>query len=344
MKTKFALLVLITLISAASALFADEWLVFSRFGALEETKAIYITKIDSLGNIQKGPVPVITTCNSCAASITDGDPGQFVLMVIKFDSTFTGIIERSILDKSTLTASKPQRIGLYQFLAALPDSLQITQNASHRFLVIETKEESARGFGLTSQGLLDGTKWRANPRVSGLNIFQVGVAPDGGLSWAVNINQSKPSNKVYLQPLASSGLPSGTPSVGATANGEFVDGVDISNPLPGSVRYLAYHNTIDFSTGTLNLNVVNAVTGKRLSQQLIDPDAVSLFVQNIAVDPQGRFLIYSKRGACTSHIPFGGHQLFFQALGANGTPSGAPKELLPCNSETDDAFLDIILD
>src|SRR5262245_15723950 len=128
---KFVLLVLITLISAASS-FADEWLVFSRFTALETTKAIYVMKIDAIGNVTQAPVPVITNCNSCAASITDGDPGQFVLMVVKFEQNFTGTVERSILDKSTLIATKPQKIGLYQFLAALPDSFQLTQNASHR--------------------------------------------------------------------------------------------------------------------------------------------------------------------------------------------------------------------
>src|SRR5215510_7004311 len=107
MKTKFVLLVLFTLISTASTLLADEYLVFTRVDDHELTKAIYIMKIDSLGNVQHGPVAALTTCNTCIAAITDGDPGQFVLIAIKgLGATTT--IERSIVDKSTLTATKPQ--------------------------------------------------------------------------------------------------------------------------------------------------------------------------------------------------------------------------------------------
>jgi hypothetical protein len=226
---------------------------------------------------------------------------------------------------------------LYQTFTTWPVSLQLTQNTDHRFLVTEIKDQQARAFGLTSTGLLDGTKWRPNPRVSGFQIFQVGVAPDGGVSWAVNGTTSNSTSKIYVQPLGSNGLPKGNPSVGGDSP-FFVFGVDVTNVLPGNVRYLAFDDT-DFATqtGALRLAVIDAASGKRLSAiNTIDPSAYSQFVQNIALDPQGRFLIYSKIGSCNAH------QLFYQALGANGVPSGSSKSLTDCNPKKDQVFLDIV--
>ena len=193
-------------------------------------------------------------------------------------------------------------------------------------------DNRARAFGITSQGLYDGHKWVANPVVSRGVIMQVGVAPDGGMSWAVNLNNSVPSSKIYLQALNASGLPTGSAKVGGSTL--FTLGVDISNVLPNGTRFLAFH---DAATSQIQLTVVNGATGKKISPPRVLATGFSAFVQNIAMDPQGRFVVYSSVGTC------GRHELKFQALDGNGRASGAPKTLVACDS-TQDFFLPDLLE
>ena len=229
-------------------------------------------------------------------------------------------------------ASRPQNLGTFESIASWPVSIQSTQHAPRKFFVTEVNDNRARAFGITSQGLYDGHKWVANPVVSRGVIMQVGVAPDGGMSWAVNLNNSVPSSKIYLQALNASGLPTGSAKVGGSTL--FTLGVDISNVLPNGTRFLAFH---DAATSQIQLTVVNGATGKKISPPRVLATGFSAFVQNIAMDPQGRFVVYSSVGTC------GRHELKFQALDGNGRASGAPKTLVPCDS-TQDFFLPDLLE
>lgn len=322
------------IVSLASA---DTWLSFgastSPGGSVGDLR---VMKIDSLGNVTMNPVVVLNNseCQGCAGVMTDGDPGQIVFSLVmnRSGDPSHSEIARSVMNMSTLDASRPQNLGIFQSNVSWPVSIQTTQHAPRKFFVTEVNDNRARAFGITSQGLFDGTKWVANPVVSKGVIMQVGVAPDGGMSWAVNLNNSVPSSKIYLQALNASGLPTGSAKVGGSTL--FTLGADISNLLPNGTRLLAYH---DAATAQIQLTVVNGATGKKISPPRVLATGFSAFVQNIAMDAQGRFVVYSTFGACNRH------ELKFQALDGTGRASGAPKTLVACDS-TQDFFLPDLLE
>ena len=131
-----------------------------------------------------------------------------------------------------------------------------------------------------------------------------------------------------------SGLPSGKPAVGAVDINGFRS-IDISNPLPGNVRYLVDRGYSGADT-VVRVRMIDAVTGKRVSPPVTIATSSYTFVQNVAVDPDGHFVIYSEVGESScppGHFSTGtlaSSNLWFQKLGSGGVPVGNRIKIVGC--------------
>lgn len=305
----------------------------------------YILKINEAGQVLKNPVAVPTGSlnKHYFASLTNGGSGRLIIVGGRGSNQSASSVDyiSSIVDKNSLQALGIRNLGIAITSNTYPASIQVTQNTPSKFAVLETTTDSARAFGLTDSGALNGTKWRLDAGLPPAIVLQVGVAADGRMSFQANSASNR--HKIYLQPLTKSGLPVGN-AAGAIVPEE-VNALDLSNPLPNGNRLLVY-KTFDFSNPkqTVFMQRVSGETGRRLtSPVVVSKDPVSFLVQGVAVDPKGRFLLYVAPGSC------GGREvIYYQALDALGNLSGKRVEIVGCKSVPATvenlSFLDILLD
>ena len=332
-------LLLILGIQAGTAFTQDVWISFAGTNSSNVTLP-YLMKINASGDILVGPKQILTAAQcagqGCFPALTDGIGGNIVMIVARV--TTQANFARTIVDKSTLHAGNVKNLGVVQAPNTFPGALQVTQFAAPKFMVVKTDTQNSLAFPLTSKGLVAGSSWRVNPRVESGLMFQIGVSPDALMSWGINLNSSNPPFKIYVQPLNSRGRASGDPAV--AGSGINLDSVDITNVLPNTRRFLAYTEEGNFTSGkTIKLQVIDGKTGEKVGapNDIIGGPNTG-FIQNIALDPMGRFIVWNEPSSC------GGVITRFQALSSNGNTTGGIKTLVGCGDIIISDFLDSMLD
>lgn len=316
-------LVLLSLFQIGAADASDFWCSFVYYDLVTGTFDAYVMKFDENGVITAGPK--LVRPNSVIAALSMDSHGRLMLFTMEFLAVPPLPIGRQLLDANTLAPITSFKKTGIMVNGSFPVSLQVTQDGPRFFLVTETDDESAFGFGLTSSGGWDGSKWRVNPRVADLITSNVGVSPDGGMSWSVVLNNSVPSSKIFLQGLKSNGLPIGDPNVGA--NGIYVFSVDMSNKLPNGRRFVAVRDHAPpFNMITQQ---VNGTTGDRIGKpHLLNNLYNNGWVQSVVLEHQGNFLLYN-----WADPGCGGYDsLAFQLLDAQGNASGNPFNIIDCTN------------
>lgn len=288
-------------------------------------------RLDEKGNILQGPTVVLlpAVCGlECLSTLSNDGAGRFVLVSGTQKVLGPSVpYKRTLVNKQTFAATKTRSLGISITANTFPGSMQATQNSSPRFVVLETSTDNAWAFGVTDKGTLDGTQWRVDPRISGRNNFQVGVAPDGRLAWAVNVNGSNPPWKIYSQGLNDQGRPNIDPSVSIGSDAYLVGSVDVSNPLANNRRLLVYTESSPTFTATVKSLLIDATTGAKVgAPKTIAEGSTFGFVQNLAVDPKGRFLFYTQINThCNKEL------VYYVPLNSAGEPSGNPKTIVGCD-------------
>lgn len=324
---KFKILVCIVLslsfIGLASA--AEYWVAFGHGEIWNDNQVMFVEKINDQGQVIIPPTNVwqATPFDDGVPSITNGPNGQLMIMEVATINNPTLHpqkirIARSIFTKDTLTTTSAAYIMDYND----GFNIQSSQKAANNLFVVNPAGIPF-GFGFSDQGVISDS-WRLIPRIKKVFTFPWGVTADGKLGFA-QLADGSSTQKVYVQPLADSGLPSGLPAVGAKSPNGF-GAIDISNPLPGGIRYL-----IDRASGIvpfIELWKINAITGKKVSKPLKLVDSSTDFIQNLAIDPDGHFFIYKEAGEAScppGHFAtgdFASENLWFQKLGPGGAPVG----------------------
>lgn len=220
---------------------------------------------------------------------------------------------------------------------------------------------STTAFGYNTNGTLDGSSKVITPRTR-LNDKYVGVSADGLMAitnveigqvdesefssppFAIGLDTDR-EDRIYVQPLSASRAIVGDPKV-VGVSGPQVGPVDVSNPLAGGKRFVVYAtrslDTPDTSNGdNLVIQPIDAVTGDKVSAPrvlLTDNEMIMTFFQGLAIDPNGRFVLFTRRPLKST--PPGTDDtlqgtlanpnrdsLFFLALDSNGNAVGNPKLL-----------------
>lgn len=276
------------------------WISFLHHGVDD----VFLMQIDQFGNVTVAPKDIMDfhSHSTAMASIAGNK-----LLVWAND----GDIDRVTVDKATLAFSSLKRVAHSND----SNALQVTQGVGGFFLAYEANGDVLKGFFLNSKGNFSGTSFRLSPRTDG-NMANGGVSADGLMAFA---KAPGPNDKLYIQPL-SNGHPVGDPVI--VANGE-IDSADISNPLSGGIRFVVYQND---GSRQIMLQPIDSVTAAKKGTVKVlaaaDPDHSD---QMIAIDPLGRFLIFSDdaQGCNVS-------SMYYQALDVMGNASGSRKELVGC--------------
>lgn len=253
-------------------------------------------------------------------------------------------------------------------------SLQASQHISNPFLAVnfgllitaqspttsdgnDSISGRAYAFGLTSTGKLNGVSNRMTPRTA-LGDKTITVSADG-LMAVTNVekhwegwdpgftvfNDDDLEEHIYAQPLNANHLPVGDPFVIGNS-GPQVGATDVSNVLPGNKRWVVYNtrstDDVDSSNNdNLVLQPIDATTGQKAGAAHVlftDIEMVLTVWQGIAIDPQGRFVLFTRRP--TNSTPPGvddtmqgtltlsnRDSLYFLPLDANGNAAGPAKQL-----------------
>jgi hypothetical protein len=389
MSKKIHLLVFtIALLSITTSAFAGlHWVSFNGTGGVYK----YVMQIDSDGNITKAPTAVLkwNLPNSgepvnpfgedsvngplggpTAMALMDKSSTEFFLYIVGAH----GGLWRFTVNKATLKPTnplptllkQPQKDGAETSTLDFA-SLQATQH-SPRFLAALFGELANRagccttditlagggwGFGINSNGGLDGTSNRITPRTNFHDQF-VSVSADGLMAIS-NVekhaegfttccyNDNNNEEHIYAQPLKAGHLPKGDPVV-VGISGDQTAAVDVSNPLPGTNKRLVVYNTRslddpDTSNGDdVVTQVIDKDTGaKSGGPQVLQSDQEIMMGhwQGVAVDPGGEFILFVKRPfrsdpvCCDTDTAQTGNRdsLYYLKVDSNGKAVGSPKLL-----------------
>jgi hypothetical protein len=306
------LCVSVLLLSLGSTVHASDFFWISFFGEPETTSGeqVIMMQIDDKGGVIIGPKVVLDVndlalCNSSTA-MSHGKPGKINLWLACETEFF-----RAVISKSDLTF-KLKKISL---TTSDDGAIHATQNSL--FLAVEVDPETLKAFGVTQDGLPNGTSWRLSPRTDGGN-GEGGICADGTMAFSSDTDS--PLTKLYLQALGANRRPKGDPKVVASA--EDMRGVDLTNALANGRRFVVYG---DVSVEQVFLQVVDAALNTVGAKKSVDFVGAVDEDQSVALDPLGRFVIYASRvGGCSNDL------LLYQALDSNGNNTGAAKTLVGC--------------
>jgi hypothetical protein len=235
-------------------------------------------------------------------------------------------IYRAVVDPVTL-----KRLSLKRIFSnvGLTESLQAVQPLSS-LLAFDMTEGIQRGFRMFPNGLPAGTSIRLHPRFEDSGAYHdSSIAADGRMSMITYEVHDVP-NFVAVQPLNTNNKPVGDPEIIAQPPCAYES--DLTSLLPNGRRFVVYINCTN-GDDIRTLNVVDGTTGQRIGGPVtIDTThQVGEANQSMAIDPEGRFLIYNVRGV-DAGCPSERDPLFFIPLNPNtGNPSGSPKQITPCN-------------
>jgi hypothetical protein len=317
MKRQFiTLIVFSACLLAGSALADTYWVSFNG----DDGHGIYMMQINETGKILRAPLEVVTEAaiENCDCSTAIGNHGEYLyLWITNEESHLFGVH----VEKETVKAeSKPK---IFPTLINTDDVLACTQNANLPFIALLTKGNVYRALGVKSSGFVDGTSWRLSPRTEG-GAYNSTISADGEMSVVVNTESSL--HKIYAQALrASNSRPIGDPVV--VGNGKAIGSVDVTNILGNGLRLVVYGDTHQHKIFGQFVHPVSAqkVGSPKLIANLWDPEEASQ--NSLAVDPLGRFLLFTHYPAKCNHNDL----IYFVPLTATGTAAGTIKELVGCS-------------
>ena len=157
----------------------------------------------------------------------------------------------------------------------------------------------------------------------------------------MQITDNVPANTTFVSATSPAGWTTSAPAVGGTgtitfskdpvANGETADFTVVVNVDLATLSGTVITNTVDATSDTFDPDTANNTA-----------TATTNTVRNgqkVAVDPQGRFVLYTTDPGC------GREALYYQALDPSGNPSGAPLALTGCAVLSGDvAGIDLVTD
>jgi hypothetical protein len=313
------------------------------------------------------PAPVGPLDGPCAIALSDngGSINYYLLTtqgsVFKFDVPKSTLVATTALPKAILKRTAETKTRDFR-------TLQATQHVSNRFLAMIAgnigKDTNCSGnvcldsivgtfdsFGFNADGTVKKKGHDISPQIDGL--AKVGsISADGLMSVAnqeigggnfdddssCNVDDNDKAGDIFATPLSTSGKAAG-PSIDVGNTKPQVGAVDISNEVTPGVRFIVYATRSSDTPNTQNgddlvLQRVDSHTGAKIGGKHLlqeDIEMVTTFIQGVAVDPEGEFVIFSKRpinsifnptdcGGGGSGNNFDGKQvgnrdsLFFQAI------------------------------
>lgn len=323
MKTKCLLLLFVVL--SASMAFADQyWVAIGNDNY--PNLPIFLMQIDELGNVIMAPKAVIPDSalppgggfderTVALAYSTSGD----LLVWVGQDSTSD--LTRFTLDPDTLKILSHKKI--YTQGTGL-DFLQTEQPFSD-FLVTDRKEYVLSGLPVDGKGNISGSPFRVVPRFEG-EYHESSIAADGGMIAMMSFGDAH--IKLAVQPLKPTGLPNGTPQVSSAP--ACTHDVDITSMLSNGRRFVVYN---DCDADHLILQAVDGATGaKKGTQKQLTSLTDGEQNQAIAIDPQGRFVIFNVEGDVAGCSGVSNDPLFFVPIHPNtGDALAAPMQITSCD-------------
>ncbi|HET6268166.1 MAG TPA: hypothetical protein VFG11_10650 [Acidobacteriota bacterium] len=291
---------------------------------------ILLMQIDELGNVTIPPFVAVSVASINRTTVNTDSERSTALsydssgnILLFYDLDDDGTVFRVTINKNTLVPSKPKKI-----LKNLndPNFLQVTQ-PSPSILAVGKVDTTPLGFRGDANGVLTGSSYRLNPR-SGPS-FSYTMSADGSMEASALDNNNSLRDHIYIQPQDANG-PLGDPAV-VIEHGQQVEDMDITNLLPNGKRFLVFE---DDNTENYFLQVLNGVSGDRIGSPILLTSKLDGEVdQQIAIDPQGRFVLFNiadSEVGCTKSDP-----VFFQKLDPNsGSPMGIPKQITDCDIYT----------
>jgi len=311
------------------------WVTFSGDCSCD---SVFVMQIDANGNIIKAPKEVldVETHGAGASALVKLGSSKLVLLHWNGFSYMT----RAIINKSTLNASAIKSTGLYSYEN---EFLHVTQKKSGNFLIAEDYVDgSLSGFKISKKGIPKSVSTAVSPAAPLLS-DEASIASDGLFAVTNRYSDTGGKEKLYVQTLDDAGSPSGAPKL--IAKFKDVESVDVTNPLPDGNRFVVY--TVDAGTtpdDRIYLQTINP-TGKKVGgKKLINtPPDRSEDGQTIAIDPLGRFVLFTMGG--DDYGCAGSDILVYQALSTDGSANGSVKVLGSCDLVTDDIMnLDVVME
>jgi hypothetical protein len=326
------------------------WISYQGVSSADFCCPIHLMQMDEFGNVIRQPKVIIPQGKlgeaqiSATALALEGSE-TIGVWVARRNSR----IIRALIDKKTLSLIS---INPTNAKTTNPERIQVTQRKMDNFLTISTRAldgEVITAFGLRSNGTLNGTRWELSPVYIG-NQVQCefisgcggGVSSDGKFAFFVTDPPSFRTNLV-LQRLDSRGRTMGNAVIAASQNIPIggIGSIDVTNTLPDGRKFVVYVSKRTASSDNdgpdiLSLRYVNPKTGAPLGAPiLLKTFTKSQTGQTVAVDPSGRFVVFTVAESGNRQL-----LMFFQALDATGHPSGSWKLL------TENAFsgIDILQD
>lgn len=285
---------------------------------------IWLMQIDDGGNVTKAPVPIVKfpssgVSNERPTAMSYDSNGN---IIVWFGNDGTLSLYRAIVNKNTLETTSVKK--MYS-PAEDYNSLQSKQ-IDRRFVSGNGNFDSIqRAFFADAGGTVGSTSVRLTPGADG-KVDKQSVSADGTMAAS-----SRSSDIINVQPLNSKGRAVGG-SYNVPASSSIYD-VDITNKLANGRRILIVNDNSIFRSV-----VLNGDTGKPLGNSIqltsMSPGEED---QEIAVDPEGRFVVYSIDGS-DAGCSDGDHDvLYFQKLDqSTGEPVGSAKAITSCHLQ--DAF------
>lgn len=288
---------------------------------------IKIMQIDVNGNITIPPVDLIPyaatgscACEQSVAMSYDGS-GNMIVWIAN-DSGNAGDVYRAIVNPNTMTIVKNPKKVLTGTQAEF-----VHATVPLHIVAMDKPEGVLKGYYTDSTGTFSLGSVRLSPRYEKKNQYHsTSIASDGGMSLVLD---STGYHFIAVQPLSPTGGPIGDP-VNLLNNGHDNEDADITSALPNGRRYIAY---IDYTSATRYMFQVDAVTGKKISgPQVISDLLYGEGNQSLAIDPDGRFVLFDVGGADSGCSGTHNDPLFFLPLNqATGQPSGPAKQLTDCH-------------
>lgn len=324
--------VLFLLLVCASFAYATDTFTIS-FGSSD---AAYMMQIDEFGNVLTPPVAVqsVVPGSSCNVKTAMADAGNFIYLYTKDQPgnvTFTKIGKASLSPVSSKMLNLPVETNL---------GGSISSTEEPWFIAPIRVPETLKAVEIDSKGKPDGISWRLSPRTE-KSLFNAGVAADGGAVWAIASDETDHTT-VLVQGLKSNGRPDSRIE-GYKTISEIQSG-DLTNILPGNRRFLLFRKYEgDFNefntTSQFYLQPIDATTlAKKGSLKIIDNFPFNCFTGGIAVEAQGRFVVFTRHDFSTCDQDL----IMYQALDANGNAAGPRIPLTTCADNLFLGGLDII--
>jgi len=309
---------------------------------------IMAIEFDDSGNISQGPTITLQGSTTFEPIVTAlgvdgmGRVTQFTTVV----SPKGNAIYRALIDPSTLSASPSRFIGVRPTGVLAQHYLQASQDMARPMITTEFGKagagRSVKAEGIDNQGLWNGASWRIAPRTSGQfrSYYFGGISADGLISWSTAA-ATLTGDEIYIQPLASNGLPTGDPYViTSTSKNEIIYHADVSNPLPDGSRVVVYGLITNPTVYTLFTQRIDGTTGKRIGKPSMIRTGTytgyNLF-QDLAIAPDASFFAFTNYStAC----PTG--EILLQRLNSFGGASGQEKTLIACSSPQIRVSIDVM--